>query len=219
MAAIASVTSSSDPYVSGLLGSYKWASGSLTYSFPTSYTQFEGSYGSGEPLNNFEALNATQQDVARAAFANFAAVANLTFTELTGADAANATLRLAESDAPSTAWAYMPHTAPEGGDTWFNNSNGWYDNPRQGNYAYTTFLHEMGHTLGLEHPHENGMPADGDSMEYSVMSYRAYVGAPLTGYPNETWGFAQSLMMYDIAAVQHLYGANFSTNSGNTTYS
>ena len=32
-------------------------------------------------------------------------------------------------------------------------------------------------------------------------------------------GYAQSLMMYDIAGLQHLYGANFSTNSGNTTYS
>ena len=26
-------------------------------------------------------------------------------------------------------------------------------------------------------------------------------------------------MTYDIAAAQHMYGANFSTNSGNTTYS
>jgi serralysin len=219
VAAIASVTPSSDSYVSGLLGNYKWASGNLTYSFPTTSSEYSVGYGSDEPLNNFEALNATQQGVARAAFANFAAVANVTFTELTGSNAANATLRLAESDAPGTAWAYMPHTAAEGGDTWFNNSDGYYDNPRQGNYAYTTFLHEIGHSLGLEHPHENGMPADGDSMEYSVMSYRPYVGAPLIGYTNESWGFAQSLMMYDIAAIQHLYGANFTTNSGNTSYS
>jgi serralysin len=52
------------------------------------------------------------------------------------------------------------------------------------------------------------------------MSYRSHVGESATsGYVNETWSFAQSLMMYDIAAIQHLYGANFSTNSGNTIYS
>ena len=42
------------------------------------------------------------------------------------------------------------------------------------------------------------------------MSYRSYAGASTsTGYTNETWGYAQSLMMYDIAAIQHIYGANY----------
>jgi serralysin len=63
------------------------------------------------------------------------------------------------------------------------------------------------------------MPLNRDSIEYSVMSYRSYTGASLsTGYVNETWGFAQSLMMYDVAAIQELYGANYATNSGNTKY-
>ena len=63
------------------------------------------------------------------------------------------------------------------------------------------------------------MPSTVDSIEYTVMSYRSYVGASTTaGYTNETWGYAQSLMMYDIAALQHMYGANFTTNSGNTVY-
>src|SRR5215213_2687625 len=51
------------------------------------------------------------------------------------------------------------------------------------------------------------------------MSYRSYIGASTTrGYMNETWGYAQSLMMLDIAAVQHLYGANYATNSTGTVY-
>jgi Ca2+-binding RTX toxin-like protein len=57
-------------------------------------------------------------------------------------------------------------------------------------------------------------------MEYTVMSYRSYVGASTTaGYTNETWSYAQSPMIYDIAALQQLYGANYTTNSGNTVYS
>ena len=51
------------------------------------------------------------------------------------------------------------------------------------------------------------------------MSYRSYLGAPTgQGYTNETWGYPQTLMMYDIAAIQHMYGANFNYNGGNTVY-
>ncbi|HXO71101.1 MAG TPA: FG-GAP-like repeat-containing protein, partial [Bradyrhizobium sp.] len=42
---------------------------------------------------------------------------------------------------------------------------------------------------------------------------------PLTGYANETYGYAQTYMANDILTLQTLYGANFSTQSGNTVYS
>jgi serralysin len=102
--------------------------------------------------------------------------------------------------------------------------NGYYDSPVKGNYAYFTLLHEVGHALGLKHAHEQegvfkALPSNHDSMEYTVMSYCSYVGASnSTGYCNETWGYAQSLMMDDIAALQSMYGADYTTNSGNSTY-
>ncbi|MFC7607664.1 M10 family metallopeptidase C-terminal domain-containing protein [Teichococcus aestuarii] len=55
-------------------------------------------------------------------------------------------------------------------------------------------------------------------MEYSVMTYRSHVGSVPGGYTNESWGYAQSLMMGDIAALQHMYGANYATRAGDTTY-
>ncbi len=119
-----------------------------------------------------------------------------------------------------------------------------FNSPQIGNYAYHTFGHEIGHALGLKHGHETSSDAfleemglggaidipdvpglnvqtdyNRDSMEFSIMTYRSYIGGPDTGYGNERWGYAQFLMMYDIAAIQHMYGANFDTNSGNTTYS
>ena len=208
-------------YVDGVLGDLKWAVSEFTFSFPASGSYYGSGYGGGEPTDNFGVLNATQQAASRAVFHGFASVANLTFNEITETSTQHADLRLAMSDTPNTAWAYLPHPSAEGGDAWFNNSSGYYANPVKGNYAYTTFLHETGHALGLEHTHEAYvMPLDRDSMEYSLMSYRSYVGASLGGgYTNETWGYAQSLMMYDIAGLQHMYGANFNTNSGNTTYS
>jgi hypothetical protein len=90
------------------------------------------------------------------------------------------------SDAPSSAWAYLPSTATEGGDVWFNKSKGYYDNPVRGNYANATFLHEPGHALVLEHTHEHRvMPANRDSTEYSIMNYNSYAGATESGYTNE----------------------------------
>jgi serralysin len=162
-----------------------------------------------------------QQAAVRSALAMYAAVADVGFTETAETPLQHADLRFAMSDKFGTAWAYFPSAAAEGGDAWFNQSLGQYANPVSGNEAYMTVLHEVGHALGLDHAHEQSvMPAERDSMEYTVMSYRSYVGASITAqYDNETWGYAQSLMVYDIAAVQHLYGANYATNDGDTTYS
>jgi len=82
-------------------------------------------------------------------------------------------------------------------------------------------LHETGHALGLKHGHEFplALSADHDSVEYSVMTYRSFPGDDTDGYSNETWGYPTTLMMYDIAALQKMYGANYGFNAGNSVYS
>ena len=50
------------------------------------------------------------------------------------------------------------------------------------------------------------------------MSYRSYVGDKTNGeYSNETFGYPQTLMMYDIAALQYMYGVEW-TPSADTRY-
>ena len=52
------------------------------------------------------------------------------------------------------------------------------------------------------------------------MSYRSYIGASTTqGLTNATWSFPTSLMMYDIAALQYMYGANYYNAGHSTVYS
>ena len=227
MPAVTSVTSSGNQDIDGILLNQKWAVSSFKFSFPTSASFYQtGSTPNGELASNFGALNSTQQAYVRDfAFKQFTAVANLTFTEMTETASNHADLRFAKSDATSTAWGYYPATQPYGGDSWYRNSGGSYDNPVIGNYAAHTFMHEIGHTMGLVHGHDptnpfGKLPNAHDSVEYSIMTYVSYVGGPSTGgYSYGSVSAPQTLMQDDIAALQYLYGANYNTNSGNTVYS
>jgi serralysin len=221
------VTATFDNNIDGLLSGTKWTSSSVTFSFTDSINDYETGYSDRTSHElSFQTLNAAQRTAARAwlggGAGSFYNVSNLAFTELTGTSDRDATIRMAMSNDPPTAYAYYPGGSVEGGDAWFNRTD--YNNPIIGTYAYHTFGHELGHALGLKHGQELGgvrnvaMNADRDSMEFSIMTYRSYVGAPLTGYSNEYGGYAQSLMMYDIAAIQHMYGAWFGANATNSTY-
>jgi serralysin len=209
VAAVSTVSNSGNVDIDGLLSGYRWASGSITYSFTTSSSQY------GYSVPGFQAFNAAQQSATIAALANYAAVANLTFTQVSGG---TGTLRFAESSDPDTAYAYYPHSSEIGGDAFFNRTD--YNTADEGTYSYLTFLHEIGHTLGLDHGQDGSgaLPTDHDSLEYSVMTYRSFVGADLTGYTVDEGSYPLTLMLADIAALQYIYGANFSTNAGNSTY-
>ncbi|CTQ53595.1 Serralysin C precursor [Roseibium album] len=218
-------TNDADQGVDGLISGTVWDQTALTFSFPASASDYEANYYNSGALPTISGFNATQIAVTYNALDEYASISGLTFTELgddAGEQKIDADLRFARSDDPGTAYAYYPSDDPVGGDSMFN-TNG-YNSPQIGNYQYHTFLHEFGHTLGLKHGHSTSgpgaVPYELDSMEFTVMTYRSWVGKPLNyGYANETWGFAQSLMMLDIAAIQRMYGANFTTEAGNTTYS
>ncbi|WP_262030884.1 M10 family metallopeptidase C-terminal domain-containing protein [Microvirga sp. Mcv34] len=222
MAAQAPVDRTYDQDIDGVLSGQRWDSLELTYSFPSEAAVYGNSYGYGEAKNNFQPLTSLQSATVRRVFAMISDVTGLKFTEIHENSSEQADLRLARSDEPGTAWTYFPASAPEGGDTWFRTSGGRFDQPSPGNYAYFVFIHEVLHGIGLKHGNETSafgaMTAERDSMEYSLTTYRSYVGASGLYVENEAWSFGQTLMMYDIAALQRMYGANFTTRSEDTIY-
>jgi Ca2+-binding RTX toxin-like protein len=218
--AISTVSTTGQNDIDSLLQTYRWGSGSgtvdMTYSFGTSNSVYQS--GCSEPTNGFGEFSDHQKAATRSVLDYWADVANITFTEVTDSASVAGDFRFAKSSEPSTAWAYLPNSGATGGDVWVGPSS-YYNNMSEGTYGFQTMLHEMGHALGLMHTHQGSVAAtsDIDWTGYSVMSYRSYVDAPLTGYTQNY--YPTTPMINDIKAIQHIYGANTTHDTGDTTYS
>jgi serralysin len=97
-----------------------------------------------------------------------------------------------------------------------------------GDYNSRLLMHELLHGLGLSHAGDYNIGSATsyevdasyyqDSTQYTIMSYW---GAANTGANHVAGGvlqFAATPLLYDVAALQELYGANMSIRTGNTVY-
>ncbi len=221
---------------------------SLSYSFPwlSGTAIFSGPDGSQdyseliEPWADYRyALNATQRDAFRAALEAWSNVANIAFTELAETSYDVGDLRIAWTSAANTmedgrepwGWAYFPNSYyPCSGDIWLSALNADVDTDswQPGSFNFNSLLHEMGHVLGLKHSFEGAyvLPANLDNGRYTIMSYDS---APNNVYPSaglvngrydwiSYYVESETPMVLDIAAIQYLYGVNYSYKTGDDLY-
>ncbi|RPI46281.1 MAG: hypothetical protein EHM59_07880, partial [Betaproteobacteria bacterium] len=120
----------------------------------------------------------------------------------------------------ATAEGYS-YPRPEG-DLFFDNYLAVFSYQNAGGLGFTYFLHEIGHAIGLKHPSDDGANARPtfeqlgiaalDNAANTLMSYNAISSADFAA------GNVATPMPLDILAIQYLYGANMSANSGDTVY-
>lgn len=233
---------SDDVAINALLHDVKWGSGGIGtgatvyYSFPTSnsaqlWSQFYRLNTGSEIYDDFTPFSQAQENAAIASLNAWSNVANINFIEVsTESFSSVGDIRFANSGLLSTytyAYAYMPTlNHPVGGDIWFNTTQpiSTGNDYSEGGNGYQTMMHEIGHALGLEHSfHDDPAAHEGepelssayDHYQYTIMSYSDIAGRQDTGYSTY---YPTTPMLYDILAIQYLYGANMTYNTGNNTY-
>ena len=180
---------------------------------------------SGDPESiGFRVFTLAQQAAVRDILASISKVINVTFEEVAGVG--NIAFDNMYLNAPLTALSDLP--SPEGGFTHISfNTHKLIEDPylwSPGDNYYSVLIHEIGHALGLKHPHDEMtyvLDPTLDSVMYTQMSYNrpAYDFLPKEDPRVNESLYPSTLMTLDIEALQYLYGANTATNNGKDTYS
>jgi hypothetical protein len=188
---------------------------------------FLASQPAGQSMTGFQEMTEAQKSAVRKAFAYYSKIINVAFTEV-GGDGAGDINFGTNNQANSAGYASLPNGSSVKDKDYLYLANNVSSNGdggmEEGGYGWMTVLHEIGHTLGLKHPGNynaggGGAPgpylsAKEDNRQYTLMSYKDN---------SYSLGMnATTAMVYDVAALQYLYGANkdaSTADNGSFTFS
>ena len=212
-----------------LIAGPAWDSGAISYHLQSSDANNDG-------VNDWDQNGAAA--AIRQAFALWANVSGLTFTEVATAAEANMVERTYSEPAEGGSIVLGRHFYPGQNDDGLENGRqnyGEYNvdpgarwnaaSLQQGGTAFVTILHEIGHGLGLEHPHSGLSFLGVASSQGDTGFFGLNQGIYTTMTYNDGWfdrgsiaGQQGTPMALDIAAIQALYGANTNFATGDDTY-
>ncbi|HMI18619.1 MAG TPA: M10 family metallopeptidase C-terminal domain-containing protein [Sphingomonas sp.] len=185
---------------------------------------------------NFSPFTAAQMVAGDRAFLAWSDVASIHFQRVDDGNgySNNATILLGDYNTLLySGFTYLPETGPAArapdnvdGDVWIDYLRGYNAFPTLDNQGAEILIHEIGHSIGLNHPgaynrsdalaptYDASAEYYEDTTQYTVMSYFApeQTGANLDGR------FSAIPLLDDITAIQRIYGANMTAFTGDTVY-
>lgn len=246
-----------NPYLYSNVWGCKWT-GDVTYAFGSGPSPTSTNAGVSNSETSIVWTTAEQTAV-RQVLQNYANVCNIKFNEVAfnSANPANLVTYKVTNTALGSDTAGVCEV-PDGTNRTINTNYAWFNtsasatgvadwsNFQSGGSGFELLMHELGHGVGLAHPHDGGggfqpkpypgiNPIEKDWRDmgdnnlnqgiWSTMSYNdgwaknadgSATGVGLAA--DKSYGYQSTPMAFDVAALQFLYGANLQYHTGNDTY-
>jgi serralysin len=167
---------------------------------------------------NLQALDAPGRALARKALDAWESVANIRFQETTG----SALIRFDDDEAGANTTVQMRGGTTKSAEVVISADWTAKYGSSVGGYGFQTYVHEIGHALGLGHSgaYNGGASFENatftnDSWQQTIMSYLDQEENPTVA---ATKAYVVGPMVADIVAIQTLYGRAQGVTAGNTVF-